>query len=136
MAHILLVDDDNAVREATTTLLRTCGYAVTALANGLKIEAAIAAHRPDLVVMDILMPDRDGIEIIIALRHNFPDLPVLVVSGSGENGGLSFLTMARSLGAAEALAKPFDGEKLLEMIETLLAGRTKTVAARQAGGAT
>lgn len=123
MAHVLLVDDDSAVRDATATLLRACGYAVTALASGLKIEAAIAAHRPDLAIIDILMPDRDGIEIVIALRQHFPDLPVLVVSGSGEIGGLSFLTMARSLGAAEALAKPFDGEKLLDTVEALLAGR-------------
>lgn len=86
----------------------------------MRIDTLVAECRPDVVALDMMMPDRDGIEALIGLRRCFPDLPVLVASGGGTRGNLDFLSMAQRLGAAATMVKPFSGGTLSSVIETLL----------------
>jgi CheY-like chemotaxis protein len=123
MARILVVDDDTAVREATAALLSSYGHAVISFNSGKRIEDLVATHAPDVALIDVLMPDRDGLEIVIALRRIYPALPVLVVSGGGRRGNLDFLTMAENLGATATLAKPFNAADLLTLIDGVLGAR-------------
>lgn len=126
MARILVVDDDPAVREAVIAALSAHGHEVTATETAVRVEAVVSEVQPDVVVLDIMMPDRDGFEALVGLRRHFPNLSVLVVSGGGAQGNLQFLSMAQRLGAVATLAKPFNGGVLSSVIETLLGSRAST----------
>jgi len=121
MVKILIIDDDTAVRLATRLVLQSAGYEIIEAVNGMRIEGTIAEQKPDLVLTDMLMPDRDGVETVLALRRRFPALRIIAMSGGGTRGDLD-LGVARKLGVSATLAKPFDGEALVALIETVLAG--------------
>jgi len=88
--------------------------------NGHEAEAAVATEAPDLVLLDIMMPEQDGIETILALRRTYPALRILAMSAGG-HGRPDFLTAAKTFGADAVLQKPFDGPQLIEMIDGMLA---------------
>ncbi len=69
--------------------------------------------RPDLIVTDIIMPEKGGVETIIALRRADPDLPIIAISGGGRLEATDFLTMAKKLGARRTLSRPFRRDQLL-----------------------
>jgi DNA-binding NtrC family response regulator len=119
MVKILIVEDDEAVRLATKFVLEGAGHQVVEARNGLRIEATIDEHKPDLVLTDMLMPDRDGVETVLALRRHYPKLPIIAMSGGGKRGMLD-LDMVKRLGAWATLDKPFDAEKLKGVIEDVL----------------
>jgi CheY-like chemotaxis protein len=121
MALILLVEDDDSVRRATRLVLEGAGHTVVEARNGLRIEAKVAEHKPDLVLTDMLMPERDGVETVLALRRRHPTLPIVAMSGGGRRGVLD-LGMVKRLGASATLDKPFDGEQLNKLISEVLAG--------------
>lgn len=125
MVKILLVEDDESVRHATRMVLEGAGHKVFEASNGLRVEAIVAEHQPDLVLTDMLMPDRDGVETILALRRRHPTLPIIAMSGGGKRGMLD-LGMAKRLGASATLDKPFDGEQLNKLIGEVLGGRPGT----------
>ncbi|MES2696217.1 MAG: response regulator, partial [Verrucomicrobiota bacterium] len=81
---------------------------------------ALASGQIDLVLTDLLMPDRDGLEVITALRVNQPTLPVVAMSGGGELPATLYLKLARQLGAKAILEKPFTNEQLLMTIALAL----------------
>jgi len=121
MATIVVIDDDADVRQTLTRILGSAGHAVHEAAYGeagLRLAAELA---PALVITDILMPEKEGIEIIRELRRAQPRLRILAISGGGQPGALDFLDMARALGADAALAKPFRRVELLDLVTGLLA---------------
>ena len=75
----------------------------------------------DLVLCDLFMPGKDGLEIIGELMKNFPQAKIIAMSGGGYNGVLSVLQMAQHLGAKDILAKPFSSAQLFEMVRRVLA---------------
>jgi CheY-like chemotaxis protein len=119
MVKILLVEDDESVRRATRLVLESAGHKVFEASSGLRVEGIVAEHQPDLVLTDMLMPDRDGVETILALRRRHPTLPIIAMSGGGKRGMLD-LGMAKRLGAQATLDKPFDGEQLNRLIKQVL----------------
>jgi two-component system, chemotaxis family, chemotaxis protein CheY len=121
MVKVLIVDDDTAVRMATRLVLQSAGYEIIEAVNGMRIEGTIVEQKPDLVLTDMLMPDRDGVETVLSLRRRFPALRIIAMSGGGTRGDLD-LGVARKLGVSATLAKPFDGDALVALIETVLAG--------------
>lgn len=121
MVKIFIIDDDSAVREATRLVLEGTGYDIVAAANGMRIEGKIADEKPDLVLTDMLMPDRDGVETVLAIRRRFPTLRIIAMSGGGTRGDLD-LGVARKLGVSATLSKPFEPETLVKAIEQVLAG--------------
>ena len=119
MPRILVIDDDQPLRETLARVLAGAGYETDQAADGNAGLAACARHRPDLVITDIIMPDREGIETILELRRRSPDLPVIAMSG-GSVGHRDYLTAATQLGAVRGLAKPFLPQDLLDAVRDVL----------------
>lgn len=118
--HILVIDDDELIRTTLKTTLEKVGYEVTLAAEGRSGLKAFAAKPADLVITDIIMPDTEGIETITQLRRQYPDLPIIAVSGGGRTGRKEFLEVAQKLGASRVIAKPFSRDKLLDEVRGLL----------------
>ena len=118
MARILVIDDEPQVRRLLQIMLARAGHDVVEAADGMEGLAAVRARRPDLVVTDILMPNKEGIETIRELRREAPELPILVISG--DPGSALYLEIATMLGARAALNKPFRHADLLLAVEGLL----------------
>lgn len=127
MAKILLVDDDPLVRASLTDVLSDNGHDVAEAGNGIEGLEALKGDTFDLVVLDILMPEKEGIETIREIRKNkkWKTLPVLAISGGGRTGWSDFLHMAAELGANDTMAKPFGATELVDRVTRLLA-RAKT----------
>jgi CheY-like chemotaxis protein len=120
-SRILVTDDDDLLRQATCDILTEAGYEVVAARNGEELLQIYRATPADLVLCDLFMPGKDGLQAIPELRREFPTVKVVAMSGGGYQGALNVLQVARHLGAAEVLAKPFKRAKLLSVVELLLA---------------
>ena len=123
MVKVLLVDDDPLVREALSDVLTESGYEVAEAFDGDQCLESLAREVFDLVVLDILMPGREGIETIREIRKNWAALPVLAISGGDRTGWCDFLRMARELGANDTLAKPFNSTDFAFRVARLLERR-------------
>jgi len=121
MAKILLVDDDNLVRTSLTFALEDAGYSVVQAVNGDEALIALQKDGFDLVVLDMLMPEREGIETIREIRKDSRTLPILAISGGDKTGWSDFLRMATVLGASDTMAKPFTASEFVERVSRLLA---------------
>jgi len=117
--RILLVDDDTAVRDSIAVVLSAAGHTVEQAENGIDGMRLLRRHSPDLVITDILMPQKEGIEIIREIRSLVPATPIIAISGGGGTGQADYLKMAQAFGANAALAKPFDPEALLALVKRL-----------------
>jgi len=117
---ILLIDDEIELRATVSRLLQRAGYEVVTAANGAEALATARFVRADLIITDILMPEKEGLETIAELRREFPELPVIAVSGGGIVDPESYLTLAQKLGADRTLAKPFGFQELLSTVQELL----------------
>lgn len=117
---ILVVDDEEEVRRLAGLYLRDAGYRVLEAADGRRALEVVARHAPDLVVLDLVMPEMEGAETIQELRRARPGLRVLAISGVV--GADFYLHAAKMLGASDTLRKPFSREQLLRAIEPLLDG--------------
>ena len=119
MARILIVDDEPVVRAALRVYLEADGHDVWEASNGAAVDDLLAEHAPDVVIVDILMPVKDGIETIIGLRRSGHPAKIIAMSG-GSGRNLNFLNIARRLGADATLEKPFDGDDLQAVIGKVL----------------
>ena len=125
MATILVVDDDDVFRAALRVILEAAGYAVMEAPDG---EAGLRVYREqgaDLILVDLFMPKRDGLEMIQALRAMIPQPKTIAMSGGGTIGPRDMLAAAAALGAARTLRKPFASRDLLAAIEELLEDRAR-----------
>ena len=123
MATILLVEDDDGVRKLLHKALVDAGHEVEEASNG---DLALAAYRRqprDLVITDLVMPEKDGLETISLLRRINPSVKIIAISGGGRTLGLGqlYLETAQSIGAARILAKPFAASALLSAVSEVLA---------------
>ncbi|MBI3806563.1 MAG: response regulator [Nitrospirae bacterium] len=119
MPLILVVDDDVQARKWMQTVLEAEGYRVLEAGDGNEALAQYALHQPDLVVMDIYMPGKEGLETILQLSNHYLTVKVLAVSGNFYEG-YDVGTLAKSFGAKGILPKPFSAKELLDQVETLL----------------
>ncbi len=124
MSSILVVDDEDQIRRLICETLERAGYHVTEARDG---KEALSLHRlapADLVIMDILMPDQDGLETTVALRRESPDVKIIVITGGSDMIGiLNYLDVAKMMGAHSTLQKPFEMKTLLETIQAELQAR-------------
>ena len=121
MAKILVVDDDAMVRRTIRASLQRVGHDVVEAGDGLEAIGVLKKAEVDLVVSDIIMPEVDGIGLLLKLRKQFPRLRVIVISGGGRAQNVDFLRMAQTLGANHVLAKPFTRATLLHHVHRRLA---------------
>ncbi len=123
MACILVADDDPVFLEVTQLMLESRGHTVVAVPDGDAALDALATHICDLAIVDIYMPNRDGLEVILELRQTRPDLRVIAVSSLAMGGRGDQLRTARAFGAHAALAKPLDTDEIDGLIDRLLSSR-------------
>jgi DNA-binding response OmpR family regulator len=101
-------------------MLERAGYEVIEAPNG-EVGLQLYHERPaDLIITDILMPDKDGIETILALRKTAPGAKIIAISGGGRMNKVDLLSMSQSFGAIRTLAKPFEREELLTLVQEIL----------------
>ncbi|MGH6988915.1 MAG: response regulator [Stellaceae bacterium] len=120
MSTILLIDDDPLVAFTVERMLQGGGHTVIRAGDGEKGLKILRDEPVDLIITDIIMPVKEGIETIREIREYDTTLPVIAVSGGGHGAGGNYLRMARALGATETLAKPFDQEQLLAAVNRCL----------------
>lgn len=120
---VCVIDDDARIREAVCDILDRAGFATVQAPDGEAGLEVVAREHPQVVVTDIIMPNREGIETIQMLKDKFPSVRVLAMSGSYSPGSVDFLEMAQCLGADDCLAKPFKPADLVARVSTLAQGR-------------
>ena len=122
--RILAVDDDASVCDFYSQSLKMLGYDVECAANARKAKEALARQKPDLILMDIMMPDQDGISLTRELRSDpkTSDVPIIVVSGLADAGTLSDALL---LGAVDYVVKPVDVDALHAKMERTFAALEK-----------
>jgi DNA-binding response OmpR family regulator len=117
--RVLVIDDDAGVREMLCQVLEAAGYAAVGAADGAEALAAFSTHPADLVLTDILMPRKDGIQTIAELRARCPALRVIAMTAA--RGRFNRLAAARYLGVQDTLIKPFPVGELLAAVRHALA---------------
>ena len=120
MSEILVVDDDLAVLDVMSEMLRLEGHEVTVAENGADAVQCVNDAEFDLVITDLIMPEKEGLETIADIRRSKADLPIIAISGGGRLGPTDYLETARFIGANATLAKPFARQELLSTVESLL----------------
>ena len=113
---ILVIDDDHMVRYALSRILQRSGYDVVTASDGKRGRMLVREELPDVVITDIIMPEQEGIETIGLLRHQYPQMKIIAISGGGRIRNVDFLEMARSLGADDVISKPFEADELLDRL--------------------
>lgn len=121
MALILVIDDEPLMRRTLRTALERAGHQVDEAQDGGEGLKKFSASRPDLVLTDIVMPDREGVETIGQLRRLDADVPIIAMSGGGSLGGDLFLRLASELGATRTFTKPIRNADLLNLVDACLA---------------
>lgn len=121
MATILVVDDDSDLRGTVERMLARAGYDVNTAANGAAALEAVRDAKTDLVITDVHMPEKDGIELIMALRELAEPPRLIAISGGDRLGGTPMLEAAGDLGGVRTLPKPFEAEALLDLVAEVLA---------------
>ncbi len=124
MKRILVIDDDVQVRQMLKQTLERKGYEVVDAADGAEGIKLYRAEPTDLVITDIIMPEKEGIETIMELKRDFPDVKIIAISGGGRVDPGNYLEIARRWGVEHTFTKPFDRAQLLEAIQQLLADVT------------
>jgi DNA-binding response OmpR family regulator len=120
MARILVIDDDLQIREMLTQFLKRAEYEVLAAPDG---KTALKLHHAtpvDLIITDIIMPEKEGLETIMEFRRHFPAVKIIAISGGGKIGVKEYLDIAEGLGAQKTFSKPFELKELLEAVGEIL----------------
>jgi CheY-like chemotaxis protein len=122
-ARVLVMEDEADTRILIEEILKSAGHEVVLAANGLEGMRQYHATSVDLALIDLFMPKQEGLETIKALKQQFPDFPIIAMSG--DSLALPLLSIAQRLGAAEVLQKPFLPEELLEAIKNVLRSKPR-----------
>ena len=120
MTKILIIEDDTAVRACLESVISRAGYETATAADGRAGLQVFRSEPFDLVITDIIMPEKDGIETIMDMKREQKDLKVLAISGGGRAEPDNYLESARLLGADATMKKPFTHQEMLETIVKLL----------------
>lgn len=122
MSSILVVDDDTQVLDVMSEMLRLEGHQVSVAENGQQAVDQMRDAQFDLVITDLIMPEKEGLETIADIRKRSSQLPIIAISGGGRVGPMDYLETARFIGADATLAKPFGRQELITTVADLLAG--------------
>ena len=120
LKNILLVDDEESIRKMVRAVLGEEEYAFTEASNGVEALEIMETQSFDLILTDVIMPDCDGIELVMSVRKKLPDIKVIVMSGGGRVRADHYLNLAEKLGAARVFEKPFNTAELRETVSELL----------------
>jgi CheY-like chemotaxis protein len=124
MARILIIDDEEAMRETLSAVLAQNGHEVIVASNGREGLQRHTEHPADLIITDIVMPEMDGIEIISQIKRLRHETPVIAMSGNAHRE--LYAQVAKSIGAWLTLVKPFEPKVLVAAVEQILASSAKS----------
>jgi DNA-binding response OmpR family regulator len=119
MSSILVIDDDPSICELIRHYLENAGHTVSLARDGREGVDIFSGESFDMVIVDIFMPNKDGIETILELRDQHADAKIMAISGGGRLAGKQYLTYAQALGADSILPKPFTKQQLLDVVQEL-----------------
>lgn len=134
MAVIVIVDDDPTIRLIAAELLRPDNHVVLEAEDGDEALKVVGSMAVDLVVLDMLMPNKDGLETILELRRTQPGIRILAISSGGRVGAEQLLRTALMLGADDTMVKPLRLESFAATVSRLLT-QTEPTSMQQAEGA-
>jgi len=120
MGKILVIDDDEQISRTLHQVLEMDGHEVLDAPNGKEGIKLFEEHGADIIITDIIMPEKEGLETIEELREYDPDLKIIAISGGGSFDPRIYLNIAENLGAMRSLVKPFSREELLATVKELL----------------
>ena len=120
MARIIIIDDDVQIRVLLKEILQQEGYEVVDAPDGLEGVRLYRENPADLVITDIIMPEKEGLEIIRELRTDFPEVKIMAISGGGRIGPEPYLQIAERLGAKSILTKPIERDELIGAVRMAL----------------
>ncbi len=120
---ILIVDDEDQVRDVLCENMAECGFDVTVASDGQEALSMIdeGICKPQVVITDIIMPRKEGLEVIMELRRRHPHIRLIAISGGGRTKSADFLQLAKKLGADAVLPKPLDIDELEKTVRSVLA---------------
>lgn len=119
--RVLVVDDDPSIRHLLATSLRMADVDVREAANGDDALTAVESDCPDLILLDLIMPRRDGLETLCRIRAGHPDLLIFAMSGGGRSRNFEPLSIAADAGATLTIKKPFKINELVRLVKTQIA---------------
>ncbi|MEE8126685.1 MAG: response regulator [Nitrospirales bacterium] len=135
MAYILIIDDDPQVCSLLKQVFEDEGYTVQSALNGVEGINRYRDKPAELVILDILMPEKEGLETIVDLRREFPHVKIIAMSAGSERAKINLLDLARRLGAQHTITKPFDLLAITDLVAKLLKNGGKTIPDEEGGDA-
>jgi CheY-like chemotaxis protein len=120
MNSILIIDDEATIRSMLRLILEREGYQVIEAPDGIEGIRHYRQQPTDLIITDLIMPNKDGIGMIIELKKEYPQINIIAMSGGGLNKPDGYLKGAKQLGAKYTLSKPIDREELLRAVKDTL----------------
>ena len=129
LANVLVVDDDPDIREAIKIVLETQSYELTFASNGEECLEQVQKNTPDVIILDLLMPKRDGFEVIKELRgyHRYPRIPILILTAVKKEAGdrRYELETGLSMDVDDYIEKPIEPDDLIHRVKRILARAEK-----------
>jgi len=122
MRKILIMDDDEQILSLLSRSMELAGFSAATAVNGREGQRLLEKQPFDLVITDLIMPEREGMETISYIKKQFPKIKIIAISGGGRIGPETYLPAALELGANLAFAKPFSMDELLNGVRGLLNG--------------
>ncbi len=120
MKQILIVDDDAQILHMMGRMLERAKYGVLLAENGARAQRLLASNCVDLIITDIVMPEKEGLEFIMELRSMGTRVPIIAISGGARLGPTTYLDIAREFGASHTFEKPIRQKELLQVVDRLL----------------
>lgn len=120
MRRILIIDDEPYILLMLKKMLERAGYEVDLASNGREGMAVFEQNSADLVITDIIMPDKEGLELILEMKKKRPELKIIAMSGGGRISPESYLECARHFGAEKVFQKPFRQKEIISAVKELL----------------
>ncbi len=120
MKHILVIDDEAPVLSLFGQFLESAGYSVALAPDGQTGLRLLKQQKPDLIITDIMMPEMDGLELLMKTQKQYPEIPVIAISGGMKMRPASFLPQAKKFGARRVFIKPVELSELFDAVQKLL----------------
>jgi CheY-like chemotaxis protein len=124
MSTILVVDDEESIRDVAAAILEKQGHTAVRASDAGEAIAAIQEGGIDVALVDVVLPGRGGLDLLMQIRSEHPSLPVIVMSGKVRTDASPFRTLAQQFGARYVLSKPFTSRELADSITAALASRS------------
>ena len=120
MARILVLDDNKIFLTVATDVLSEAGHQVNAVSNTSNVDKLLEKETFDLLITDIIMPEKEGIEIIMIAKEKYPNMKIIAITGMQMGESFDLLQIAKNIGAHETLKKPFSNSELLDTVTSTL----------------